>query len=712
MDRRSWLWKKRSSSDKSPGETESSGSISSHSERYSDEQQEQSKASLVDNTQSPEVTSKSATSVEEVNDNMRNLTEKLSAALLNISAKEDLVKQHAKVAEEAVSGWEKAENEAAAFKQQLETAVQKNSTLEDRVGHLDGALKECVRQLRQAREEQEQKIHEVVVQKTHEWESTKTELESQLSELRTKLEAAKAEPEISSTDLNLDLYPKLEAAEKENSTLKLELSSQAEELEIMTLERDLSVQAAETVSKQRLESIKKVAKLEAECRRLRAAARKANNNDQKPFTIASSSSIYVESFTDSQSDGLDRLLAIENDLPHKLNNINCNAVELNESEPGCSGSWASALITELDQFKKDEKVAGDRALTSASSADISFMDDFLEMERLAALPDTESKPAVASCQQHNDDKGQGHDQLKADLDAMIQRTAELEEKLEKMEVEKAELEKALAESLNCLETSEDRLRETEEKLLELQNKMGLDAIAKQATELEIESTNTKRKAMESQILVMEEEVATLRAKVDSLEMDVEDERAMSAEIMSKCESLEEELSKTRLETERRRATNSNGELKIKQDKELAVAAGKLAECQKTIASLGQQLKSLATLEDFMMDSDEKPLDINVTGGSTLTPNKNSGEYWKLHSNDAYFPKTEAVNHSTANQAADDGSGLSGNTNGNSGESPASSSSSSSASSSVNHVCRSEKNRNGFSKLFSKSNSGIRTENTP
>ncbi|RZC54479.1 hypothetical protein C5167_013333 [Papaver somniferum] len=698
MDRKSWLWRKRSSSDKSPGETESSGSISSHSERYSDEQQEQSKPSPVDNIQSPEVTSKSATSVEEVNDNMRNLTEKLSAALLNISAKEDLVKQHAKVAEEAVSGWEKAENEAAAFKQQLETAVQKNSALEDRVGQLDGALKECVRQLRQAKEEQEHKIHEAVVQKTHEWESTKTELESQLDELRKKLEAAKAEPKISSTDLN----PKLEAAKKENSTLKLELSAQAEELEIMTLERDLSVQAAESAAKQRLESIRKVAKLEAECRRLRAAARKANNNDQKSFTVASSSSICVESFTDSQSDGGDRLLAIENDLPHKLNNIS-NAVELNESEPGCSDTWASALITELDQFKKNEKVAGGRALASASSADINFLDDFLEMERLAALPETETETAVASRQQHNDEKGQDHDQLKADLDAMIQRTTELEEKLERMEVEKAQLEKALAENQNRLGTSEDQLRETEEKLLELQKKMGLEAVAKQAIELEIESANTTRKAMESQILVMEEEVATLRAKVDSLEMDVEDERAMSAEIKSKCESLEEELSERRLETERRRATNSNGELKIKQDKELAVAAGKLAECQRTIASLGQQLKSLATLEDFMMDSDEKPLEINVGGGSLLTPDKSSGEYWKLHSNDAY---------STANQAADDGSGLSRNTNGNSGESPASSSSSSSASSSVNRVGSSEKSRNGFSKLFSKSKSGIRTENTP
>lgn len=37
MEKRKWLWK-RKSSERSPGETESSGSISSHSERYSDEQ--------------------------------------------------------------------------------------------------------------------------------------------------------------------------------------------------------------------------------------------------------------------------------------------------------------------------------------------------------------------------------------------------------------------------------------------------------------------------------------------------------------------------------------------------------------------------------------------------------------------------------------------------------------------------------------------------
>lgn len=51
-----------------------------------------------------EVTSKAVDPDEEVNDNVTTLTHKLSAAHLNISTMEELVKQHAKVAEEAVSG--------------------------------------------------------------------------------------------------------------------------------------------------------------------------------------------------------------------------------------------------------------------------------------------------------------------------------------------------------------------------------------------------------------------------------------------------------------------------------------------------------------------------------------------------------------------------------------------------------------------------------
>lgn len=672
MERKSWLWR-RKNSEKSPGETESSGSVSSHSERYSDDQ-DVSRASP-NHTQSPEVSSKLAGN--ELQDTVKSLTEKLSAALSNISAKDALVKQHAKVAEEAVSGWEKAENEVVAFKQQLETASQKNLALEDRVGHLDGALKECVRQLRQAREEQELKIHETIVKKVQEWESAKSELESQLADLQSKLETAKAE---AAAFGDLDLCPKLEAAEKENSALKLELLARAEELEVRTLERELSTQAAETASKQHLESIKKVAKLEAECRRLRSMVRKSSpaNTDHKHIAA---SSLYGESLTDSQSDSGERLLAVEADM-HKMGRMDAN-----ECEASCSDSWASALIAELDQFK-NEKAIG-RSLTS-TSVDIDLMDDFLEMERLAAMPEinngTCSPKAVAVVDRAKSEESP----LKAELEAMIQRTAELEEKLEKVEAERVTLEIELAKSQYQLEISRTQLMEAEAKLLELHRQLTSAIESKQDTEIELEAANSKRKGTESLLEAADVEARLLREKVASLEVAVEEERALSAEIAAKCQNLEDELSRKKREAELRRATSLSGE-KIKQEKELAVAAGKLAECQKTIASLGRQLKSLATLEEFLLDTDM----LELSGGSPVI--RGGGES-RSRSNDACFPKREVDSSKSS-----DGSGLS--PNGIVDEESLSASSSSSASQAL------EKGRNGFGKLFSRSkNGGSRLEN--
>lgn len=71
--------------------------------------------------------------------------------------------------------------------------------------------------------------------------------------------------------------------------------------------------------------------------------------------------------------------------------------------------------------------------------------------------------------------------------------------------------------------------------------------------------------------------------------------------------------------------------------ELAIAAGKLAECQKTIASLGKQLKSLATLEDFLTDAGNLA---NFSGKSVIH-GAGGGEMWRLHCNDTYLPKRDA-----------------------------------------------------------------------
>lgn len=66
--------------------------------------QDESRESPNSSVQSPEITSKLSFTGDEAKENVKRLTEKLSAALVNVSAKEELVKQHAKVAEEAVAG--------------------------------------------------------------------------------------------------------------------------------------------------------------------------------------------------------------------------------------------------------------------------------------------------------------------------------------------------------------------------------------------------------------------------------------------------------------------------------------------------------------------------------------------------------------------------------------------------------------------------------
>ncbi|XP_068336308.1 filament-like plant protein [Pyrus communis] len=702
---RKWLWKKKSS-EKSSGETDSSGSVSSHSERYSDEQ-EALKASPNHDAQSPEVTSKAASSADDVNDSLKSLTARLSAALVNVSAKEDLVKQHAKVAEEAVAGWEKAENEAAVFKSELEATIQQNLALEDRVSHLDGALKECVRQLRQAREEQEQTVQEAVLKKTRDWESTKLKLESLIVELQRNAEANKAE---ASAFVDPHLSHKLQSLKKENSALKHQLLSQAEELEIMTIERDLSAQAAETASKQHLESIKKVAKLEAECRRLKALGSKTPVvNDHKS---SAASSIYVESCMDSQSDSGERLNVMEIDSQKMIGS------EANKRDLTFSDSWASALVAELDQLNNEKAVSRN---LPAPSIDIDLMDDFLEMERLASFPQTgngtsclESEAIVK--QTNNEERA-----LRAELEAMSHRTAELEDKLEKvqvekerlevenaeleamshqaaeledmlekmeverenLEVEKAELKTALSKSQEYYVAAEFQLKEAEMKLEELQKEL---SIAKES-----------KQTIESQLISMEAEAWTMSAKVDSLEAEVQRERALSAEIAVKCQDLKEELSRKNEEVKFQKTACSNGELKRKQE-DLAVAAGKLADCQKTIASLGNQLKSLATLEDFLIDSGSLP------GFTAVAPQvPKADENWKLHANVTYSPKRDSVS-----KPADESCGPSVNRSRNEDNSPPSSSSSTSSTVLSTHVS-SEKNRNGFAKFFSRTKSGIRLE---
>lgn len=335
-------------------------------------------------------------------------------------------------------------------------------------------------------------------------ESDKVKLESKLVELQKKLDASNAK-----SSIDRDMRQKVEWLETENMALRHEILVQSEELKIRTVERDLSTQAAETASKQHLESIKKVAKLESECRRLKTIASK----DHKSIT---SSSFCVESLTDSQSDSTERLTAVDCD-------ILMNGSE-NRCEPSCSNSWASALIAELDQFK-NEKCC--RQADPSSSLKIDLMDDFLEMERLAALPETKNANTFVEELVVADKCVDKESTLRAEFDIMTQQMDELKGKLEKVEADKAELEIALMKSEECIEESHLQLKEAVQKLEELQ--------------IELENAYKSKQTIENRLMSMEADSHMLSSKVDLLEAEVDKERALSHESAMKCKDLEEEL---------------------------------------------------------------------------------------------------------------------------------------------------------------------------
>ncbi|XP_050230372.1 filament-like plant protein 4 [Mercurialis annua] len=307
MDRRSWPWKKKSSDKTEKAATVATDSGGGGGGTLATTGSQADK----DNYKKPNYVQISVESythltgledqvknyeqqVESLEDEIKELNENLSAANSEMITKDNLVKQHAKVAEEAVSGWEKAEAEALALKNHLESVTLSKLTAEDRAAHLDGALKECMRQIRNLKEEHEQKLQDVVLSKNKQCEKMKLELEAKMANLDQELLQSAAEyaaisrslqersnmlikisEEKSQAEAEIEhLKSNIESCEREISSLKYEHHVISKELEIRNEEKNMGLRSAEVANKQHAEGVKKIAKLEAECQRLRGLVRK------------------------------------------------------------------------------------------------------------------------------------------------------------------------------------------------------------------------------------------------------------------------------------------------------------------------------------------------------------------------------------------------------------------------------------------------------
>ncbi|KAK9990659.1 hypothetical protein SO802_025644 [Lithocarpus litseifolius] len=272
MDNKAWLWRKKSSEKTVLSTEKINTSLKGNEEEIQ----------------------RLLTEKAKLEKDLRILNDKLSSALSECDAKDELVKDHAKMAQEAIAGWEKAEAEVVSLKQELDGALLQRVVGEERLAHLDAALKECMQQLRFVREEQEKRIHDAVMKTSKEFEKTQAVLEEKLAETSKRLAKTGVENSQLSkallvkekliedvnrqlTQLEADfsaLMTRLESTEKDNASLKYEVRVLEKELEIRNEEREFNRRTADASHKQHLESVKKIAKLESECQRLRLLVRK------------------------------------------------------------------------------------------------------------------------------------------------------------------------------------------------------------------------------------------------------------------------------------------------------------------------------------------------------------------------------------------------------------------------------------------------------
>ncbi|KAG4403777.1 hypothetical protein GLYMA_01G188200v4 [Glycine max] len=445
------------------------------------------------------------TDKEKLEKDLKRLNDKLAFTLSECNAKDEQIKKQTKIVQEAVAdsfeGWEKAEAEILSMKQHLDESIQKQLVYKERVAQLDGALKECMQQLRFVREEQELRIHDAVMKASKEFEEAYIVLEEQLSETSKGL----AKSGVENSRLNKSIIAKenliedlkrqlahaeadhnalmirLESIEKDNASLKYEAQVLEKELAIRNEEREFNCRAADASHKLHLQSVKKIANLESECQRLRILVRKRlpsqaclakMKNEVEMLEQDSlemrrknlnSTSVVVESSLDSSPETTirritaltDQLCGVEEEnktlkesLNRKANEIQFSRVMLartasklmrleseiesrghvtleqpksnpalqdislsstsdigSEDKVSCADSWASALISQLEHFRS-VKQKESMSCKSVGPSDISLMDDFLEMEKLAVVS-VEKAPKIscASLEENNEIDG-------------------------------------------------------------------------------------------------------------------------------------------------------------------------------------------------------------------------------------------------------------------------------------------------------------------
>ncbi|CAI9769953.1 unnamed protein product [Fraxinus pennsylvanica] len=399
MDRKTWLWRKRSSEK----------TIVVHG-----------KADIANESDRDKVQSLASEKEVALENSLKLLNKKLASAVDACAAKDELVVNHVKMAQEAIAGKEEAEEEVRSLKKELDRALQQSVVANETLGHLNSALKDCKEQLNLVREEQEQRVHDAARKTSEELEKAHKILEGKLTETSKRLADLTVEHSYLSKTLLVQenlieeknkcksqteaefnaLMTRLDSTEKENGFLRYEFRMLEKEFHLRNEELEYSRQSAEVAHKQHLENIKKIKKLEAECHRLSTITRRRLPD---PALLANMKSEIEMKGRNQVEKGCRKLNSIRgglvvkdsraeyspNILSKKINDLMERLHDLEKENNILKEVLAkkvddSALISEVGYVKhKETQTATECKMIGAH--DITLMDDFVEMEKLAIV---------------------------------------------------------------------------------------------------------------------------------------------------------------------------------------------------------------------------------------------------------------------------------------------------------------------------------------
>ncbi|KAK6136885.1 hypothetical protein DH2020_029371 [Rehmannia glutinosa] len=117
----------------------------------------------------------------DLENSLKSLNQKLASVLDECSAKDELVQNYEKKAEDALADKHKAEEEVRRLKTELNDIQQQKVAANERLGHLNSALKDCMEQLNLVRGEKELRLHDAVMQASKEFEKAHKKREESLT---------------------------------------------------------------------------------------------------------------------------------------------------------------------------------------------------------------------------------------------------------------------------------------------------------------------------------------------------------------------------------------------------------------------------------------------------------------------------------------------------------------------------------------------------